>query len=107
MVLLDPGKIYLKDIYDMNPFQSNIVTFEMNGEEIYKTMNFLQTGEKKFYAISGMKIYFKKVNETFIVDKINLSDDKEIDRKKNYTIATTNCKSNFCISEFKVYHLNL
>ena len=85
-----PGKIYLKDIYDMNPFQSNIVTFEMNGEEIYKTMNFLQTGEKKFYAISGMKIYFKKVNETFIVDKINLSDDKEIDRKKNYTIATTN-----------------
>ena len=85
-----PGKIYLKDLYDMNPFQSNIVTFEMSGEEIYKTMNVLQTGEKKYYAISGMRIYFKNVNGNFIIDKITLSNDQEIDRKKNYIIATTN-----------------
>lgn len=85
-----PGKIYLKDIYDMNPFQSNIVTFEMNGEEIYKAMNILQNGEKKYYAISGMKIYFKKVNGIFNIEKITLNNDQEIDRKKNYIIATTN-----------------
>ncbi len=72
----------------MNPFLSKIVTIEMTGTEIYQAMNILQTGKKKYYAVSGMRQFFKQEKGIYVIKNITLSNGKEIEKNRVYVIAT-------------------
>ena len=83
-----PGTLYLEDILNMNPFFSKIVTIEMTGAEIYQAMNILQTGKKRYYAVSGMRQFFKQEKGIYVIKNITLSNGKEIEKNRVYVIAT-------------------
>ena len=74
----------------MNPFLSKIVTIETTGTEIHQALNILQTGKKKYYAISGMRHFFKQEKGLYVIKNIILSNGKEIEKNRIYVIAYMN-----------------
>ena len=43
-------------------------------------MNILRTGKKKYYAISGMRQFFKQEKGIYVIKNITLSNWKEIEK---------------------------
>ena len=87
---LQKGEINYLNLYQLSPFDNLLCTFEMNGTEIIKMFSDL-ANNKMVYMVSGLKIYYRKKDNKFI--KLLIYDNdinkcKEIDRNKNYIIAT-------------------
>ena len=71
----NPGKLPKYKISELIPFKSNLCTFSMNGKEIKKMMNILQTGEKKYYLTNGLKqIISRNENGEYYISDIKLFD---------------------------------
>ena len=87
---LQPGEINYLKLYQLSPFDNLLCTFEMNGEEIIRMFGDL-ANKKMVYMVSGLKTFYRKRDNKFI--KLLIYDNdiakcKEIDKNKNYTIAT-------------------
>ena len=87
---LQPGEINYLNLYQLSPFDNLLCTFEMNGDEIIKMFSDL-ANNKMVYMVSGLKTFYRKSDNKFIKLLIydnDISKCKEIDKNKNYTIAT-------------------
>ena len=87
---LQPGEINYINLYQLSPFDNLLSTFEMTGGEIIKMFHDL-ANNKMVYMVSGLKTYYRKRDNKFVKLLIYDNDKekcKEIDRKKNYIIAT-------------------
>lgn len=78
-----PGPIYVEQIYDMNPFKTDVFTYEMTGAEMFRLLKEIQTGPKKYYQTSGIRQYIK--NGDLI--KIARLNGESIDDNSTYTIG--------------------
>lgn len=81
------GPLYLEDIYNMNPFKSIITSFEVNGEELFNMMTTLQAGDKRYFQTGGMRQYFTKKDNEYVLEKITLLSGEELEKDKNYTFV--------------------
>ena len=87
---LQPGEINYLNLYQLSPFDNLLCTYEMNGDEIIKMFGDL-ANNKMVYMVSGLKTFYRKKDNKFIKLLIydnDISKCKEIDKNKNYTIAT-------------------
>ena len=87
---MQPGEINYLNLYHLSPFDNLLSTFEMNGDEIVKMFNDL-ANNKMVYMVSGLKTFYRKKDNKFIKLLIYNKDIKkceEIDKNKNYIIAT-------------------
>jgi 2',3'-cyclic-nucleotide 2'-phosphodiesterase/3'-nucleotidase len=88
------GNISVANVFEMSPFDNNIVTFSMTGEELINMLK--QTEESTtygFYPVSGLKLQIlqtsnsKKLISAKLFDGIN---DIEIEKNKTYKVASNN-----------------
>lgn len=79
---LDKGPVTVEEIYNVIPFESFIITLELNGEQIEKILQRSLTTRDKFLQVSGLKARMKNNK---IVD-IKTGESKIIG-DKNYRIA--------------------
>ena len=89
----NPGRLTKSDIYDMLPFNNSLCTFTMNGDEVKKMLEILQTGNKAYYPTSGLKQILNKntKGEVYLSD-VKLFDgymENELFPEKEYVIAMT------------------
>ena len=84
-----PGNIYLEDVYNMYPFRSTVVTFEISGNDLYDIIEITRNNLKSINCISGFREFIKKnENGKYIVDKLVFMNGTLIDKNKIYTVAT-------------------
>ncbi len=83
------GNISAKDVHDMFPFTDNIVTVEMTGEEIIKTLQVIQVGNAQFFQISNLIEEMRVEKNYKKITKISFADGSPIKKDKIYTVATT------------------
>jgi len=50
-----PGIIQFQHFYNMFPFNNDVISFEMTGHELIKTLQVLQAGKKSFYPTKNLK----------------------------------------------------
>ena len=84
---LIPGNITQNDIYNMFPFDNQIVTFKLNGYDLKKLIKNIQIGNYSFYPISGIKITVS-LNPNKRILNVYLSNGDEIDDNKLYKITS-------------------
>ena len=87
----NPGRLTKADIFDMLPFDNKLCSFTMNGDEIRKMMEILQTGKKAYYPTSGLKqiLNKNKKGEIYLAD-IKLFDgyvESELLPNKEYVVT--------------------
>ena len=78
------------NLYHLSPFDNLLSTFEMTGSEIIKMFGDL-ANNKMVYMVSGLKTFYRKSDNKFVKLLIYNNDVKkckEIDKNKNYIIAT-------------------
>ena len=88
-----PGDISYRELYDMFPFNSTIVKFEIKGSDLIEMLRRVQSGKKGFYFCDGLfqtvSLTNKTINGTNIKEKgfINatLIDGTPINLDKTYT----------------------
>jgi 2',3'-cyclic-nucleotide 2'-phosphodiesterase/3'-nucleotidase len=87
------GKISVANVYQMMPFESDVVTFKINGLNLKKLIKSIQSSKGALYPISGLKqIVFKKGNKFGLIS-FKIYDgyiEKEVDDNYIYTIVTNN-----------------
>ena len=87
---LQPGEINYLNLYHLSPFDNLLSTFEMTGAEIIKMFVDL-ANNKMIYMVSGLKTFYTRKDNKFVKLLIYNNDNTkcgEIDRNKNYVIAT-------------------
>ena len=87
---LQPGEINYLNLYHLSPFDNLLSTFEMTGAEIIKMFVDL-ANNKMVYMVSGLKTFYSRKDNKFVKLLIYNNDKTkcgEIDRNKNYVIAT-------------------
>jgi 2',3'-cyclic-nucleotide 2'-phosphodiesterase (5'-nucleotidase family) len=80
------GPITFEDIFNMFPFQNYVVTVEMTGAELRKTLSTIQSAKKAFYPTSGVvqKLTLKP-KKSFV--SVQLLNGVNIDEKKTYVVS--------------------
>ena len=90
----NPGRIPRFKVQDLLPFGNHLCSFIMNGEEVKKMINIIQTGRKKYYITSGLKqLLVKNKNGDFYLSDIKLFDgfqEFDIISEHEYLIAANN-----------------
>ena len=81
------GPITREYIYNMFPFNNIIVTVEMTGEELKKTLHIIQSGKKSFYPTSGVCQNVTTLPTKSLIN-VKFYNNVEIDDKKTYVVAT-------------------
>ncbi|MGZ3899453.1 MAG: 5'-nucleotidase C-terminal domain-containing protein [Bacteroidia bacterium] len=81
------GEIKVGNIFEVMPFENEIVIIKISGENLLKFMPLVAESKHPF---SGMKI---KVKDKSVVSLI-LAGDKEIDKTKIYTVVTSDYLAN-------------
>ena len=88
----NPGKLPKYKIYEVIPFENNLCTFVMKGNEIKKMMSILQTSDKKYYPTSGIKQTMSKneKGEYYLSDikLFNGYDESELIAEREYLVST-------------------
>jgi len=86
------GDITLEDLYNVLPFQNDLVTLTVTGENIYNIMeySYSHVGEEfgGFMHISGMALKYdapKEVGSRIVSVTIGV---KDLDRSASYTLVT-------------------
>ena len=84
---LPAGDITVKNIYEIMPFDNELVVLEMNPQAMKALLSYISNGEE--VSVSGIKIKIHKnrVNEAFI-------NNLPIDSTKNYYLATSDYLAN-------------
>ena len=88
---IEPGEITLEDVYNVMPYENELVTMTVTGDTIYQAMehSFSHVGENfgGFLQISGMTVtYDPSADVGSRIVSITV-DGKEMDRSAEYTIA--------------------
>jgi 2',3'-cyclic-nucleotide 2'-phosphodiesterase (5'-nucleotidase family) len=81
------GEVLVEDVYNMFPFENNIVTFEMTGSEFKKALGLVQSGSKSFYHSSGVLQNVTVSPSNSLMD-VTLYNGTRIADDKSYVIAT-------------------
>jgi len=91
--VINKGKIKLRDVYQVMPFENTIVKLKMKGKDIYELIKDNLKPNRTSMYISGIVVKYKVENDVendkvsnIIIEK----DGKPIDIEKEYTIATNN-----------------
>lgn len=84
------GEVNYKDIYNMLPFDSKIVTLEMKGDDILKTLEQSAGREKdKRLQVSGLQVICDSSQpEGNRLLEVKLANGENLDTRKTYTVAT-------------------
>ncbi len=88
------GNISVANVFEMSPFDNNIVTFSMTGEELINMLK--QTEESTtygFYPVSGLKLQILQTSNSKQLISAKLFDginDIEIEKNKTYKVASNN-----------------
>ena len=86
---IDKGDITVGDIFTVMPFDNEVVTMELTGEDIYALLEQGVSGQKGNIQVSGLKFtYDPNQPEYSRVLSATELDGTPIDRNKTYTIAT-------------------
>ncbi len=83
----EAGPINYYKYYEMFSLRCQIVTIELTGKQVKRMMEILNSGDKAFYATSGLTSFVKKIPQKSLV-KLTMSNGKEIKDNKIYTIVT-------------------
>ena len=102
----NPGNLPIYKVYDLLPFSNKICSFTMTGKEFKIAAKILQSGEKKYYVLSGVKqIIVQKDTEVYL-SNIKLFDgykEEEIEDNKDYLISANNFLTNGGDEFAKIY----
>ena len=86
----NPGNLPKYKVYNLLPFSNTLCSFTMTGKEFKKAAKILQSGEKRFYLLNGVKqIVIQKDKEAYL-SNIKLFDgykEEEIDDNRDYLIS--------------------
>ena len=88
------GNISVANVFEMSPFDNNIVTFSMTGEELINMLK--QTEESTtygLYPVSGLKLQILQTSNSKQLISAKLFDginDIEIEKNKTYKVASNN-----------------
>jgi 2',3'-cyclic-nucleotide 2'-phosphodiesterase/3'-nucleotidase/5'-nucleotidase len=83
-----PGSLTVEDVWNMCPFDNNIVTIDILGKDIIRMMEVLQAGKKGFYQTSGLTMNVTDVPRSLIPGSLKLYDGTDITMNKFYKLAT-------------------
>lgn len=80
-----PGVLQYQHFYNMFPFSNRLISFEMTGHELIKTLEILQSGKKGFYPTKKLKQHIR-VNKDGSRELINATfiDGCQIEPGKSY-----------------------
>ena len=62
---LQQGEINYLNLYQLSPFDNLLSTFEMTGNEIIKMFGDL-ANNKMVYMVSGLKTFYRKIDNKFV-----------------------------------------
>ena len=79
------GDLTLYRIFETIPFDNQLLSFDMTGEELFKTIDTLQSGSKGVYATAGIKQYLKAGSRRLI--EITFMNGTEILPDKIYKVC--------------------
>lgn len=88
------GNISVANVFEMSPFDNNIVSFSMTGEELITMLK--QTEESTtygLYPVSGLKLQILQTSNSKQLISAKLFDginDIEIEKNKTYKVASNN-----------------
>ncbi len=102
--LLPQGPITIKDVYRLDPFSDQVVTFKMKTEEIKSLLHYSYKQEKKIdLQVSGMK-YIITIDDQDHFLSIELYDDsgKPLDPLKEYTVVM----NSYIAASYRFNHLD-
>ena len=86
----NPGTLPKYKIYDLLPFSNTLCSLTMTGKEFKKALKVLQSGEKRFYLIGGVKQVVIRTDDGDYLSNVKLFDgykEEEIDEDKEYLIS--------------------
>jgi 5'-nucleotidase len=83
------GNISAKDVHDMFPFTDNLVTVQMTGEEIIRTLQVIQVGNTQFFPISNLIEEMRVEKNYKKITKVSFADGSNLIKDRIYTVATT------------------
>ena len=93
----NPGNLPKYKVHDLLPFGNKLCSFTMTGKEFRMAARVLQSGEKRFYIISGTKQVVIREKDRDYLASIKLFDgynEEEIDDEKNYLISANSFLAN-------------
>jgi 2',3'-cyclic-nucleotide 2'-phosphodiesterase/3'-nucleotidase len=87
--VINKGKIKLRDVYQVMPFENTIVKLKMKGKDIYELIRDNLKPDRTSMYVSGIIVKYKVENDNVsdIVIEIN---GQPIDPEKEYIVATNN-----------------
>lgn len=78
------GEITKRDIYQVSPFGNTLVTMELSGEEIWKTLEERMT-KAGILQVSGMSLIYDPEEKRLLEVKVG---EEPLDLKKTYSLVT-------------------
>jgi 5'-nucleotidase len=81
-----PGDILVESVYNMQPFDNTLLTFEMTGAEVKKMLFTVQGGDKSFYHTSGVQ-QIVSVNPKKKLISVKLANGNEIRDDQIFRVA--------------------
>lgn len=89
---LAQGNITLGDLYAVEPFDNNLITMQMTGEQIKEVLEYgLGNGKYGYLQVSGLRIVCDPnapIGKKLLT--VNLKSGSPLDDKQLYTVATNN-----------------
>ena len=93
----NPGNLPKYKIYDLLPFGNSLCSFTMTGREVKMAAKILQSGEKRFYILGGVKQIVINTDNGDYLSNIKLFDgykEEELDDEKEYLISANSFLTN-------------
>lgn len=93
---INTGDITLGEVYNVLPYEDKIVTLDLTGEEIWKTLEYsvskAESGETRFLQVSGLQFKYDPSKPAYqrvwAVNVKTANGYVPIDLKKSYSVAT-------------------
>ena len=82
------GNLTYYELYETIPFDDDVSTFEITGEELFKVLSVLQNGSMAFYPTSGIKQYICKESKKLL--NVTLINDEPLNLTKTYLVGANN-----------------
>ena len=91
---LDKGPVSLRDLYDMLPFENNIVTLQLKGWQIENLIEEGLSAKSGFIQTSGINCTYSSTNpKGFRVIQIDVNDEP-LEFNKDYSVAINDFMAN-------------
>lgn len=82
----ESGVVLRKDIFEMFPFDNNLVVIKLKGKDLIEMIRTVQSGDKSFYQTSGIIQTFKKGTHDLL--EVTFSDGTPIQENEEYTVGS-------------------